>query len=194
MKNVFKSMIVIVFSFFILEPVTAQVTSDYDKEVDFTTYKTYSFGGWQDDSGKIINDIDKKRIKESLKAEFTSRGMTYKASDADVVVTLFFVVDNKTSTTAYTNFNGGMGMGYGYGRGYYRPGWGWGMGSATTTYSENDYQVGTFVIDMYDTNSKKLVWQAVSEKTINSNTNKRAKSIPKGVKKLMKKYPISRLK
>ncbi len=194
MKNVFKSFMIIVFSTFIFEPVVAQVSSDYDKEADFTTYKTYSFGGWQDDSGKIINDIDKKRLKESLQAEFSSRGMTYKALDADVIVTLFFVIDNKTSTTAYTNFNGGIGMGYGYGRGYYRPAWGWGMGSSTTTYSEEDYQVGTFVIDIYDTNTKKLVWQGVSKKTINSNANKRAKTIPKGVKKLFKKYPISPIK
>ena len=177
-----------------IEPVSAQVTSDYDKSVDFTTYKTYSFGGWQDDSNKIINDLDKRRILESLRAEFKSRGMTYQESGADAVVTLFFVVDNKTSTTAYTNFNGGMGAGYGYGRGYARPGWGWGNGSATTTYSENDYKVGTFVADVYDAHSKKLVWQGVSKKTINENAKKRDKRIIKGISKLMKKYPIKAVK
>ena len=129
-------------------------------------------------------------ILESFKAEFTARGMTYKESDADAIVTLYIVIDNKTSTTAYTDFNGGMGMGYGYGAGFARPAWGWGMGSATTTYSEEDYQVGTFVVDVYDTKSKKLIWQGVSQKTINENASKRAKTIPKGVTKIMKNYPV----
>jgi len=183
-----------VFCLFIVEPVSSQVTSDFDKSADFTTFKTYSFGGWQKDSDSIINDMDKKRILESLRTEFTNRGMTYQESGADAVVSLFLVVNNKTSTTAYTNFNGGMGAPYGYGMGYARPGWGWGSGSATTTYSENDYQVGTFVVDLYDAKNKKLVWQGVNKKTLNSNTSKRAKRIPKAIAKLMKKYPIQATK
>jgi hypothetical protein len=53
-------------------------------------------------------------------------------NNGDMVVSLFVVVDQKTSTTAYTNHYG-MG-GYGYG-----PRWGWyggsgmGMGQSTTT-------------------------------------------------------------
>lgn len=194
MKNLFKAILVIVFCAFIIEPATSQVSSDYDKSADFATYKTYSFGGWQKDSNKLVNDMDKKRILESLRAEFSSRGMTYQESGADTVVSLFLVIDNKTSTTAYTDFNGGMGAPYGYGRGYARPGWGWGGGSATTTYSENDYKVGTFVVDLYDAKNKKLVWQGVNKKTINSNAKKRDKTIPKGIAKLMKKYPIAPVK
>ena len=46
-------------------------------------------------------------------------------------------------------------------------------------------------MDVYDANTKKLVWQGVSQKTINENASKRAKTIPKGVAKLMKNYPIA---
>lgn len=172
----------------------AQITFDFDKDADFSTYKTYSFGGWQEDSGKLINDIDKKRILQSFKSELLKRGMDYQLAEADVVITLFLVVDQKTSTTAYTDYNGGMGMGYGYGMGYHRPGWGWGMGYSTTSYSEKDYNVGTFVVDLYDAKSKKLVWQVVNQKTINQNASKRGKTIPKGVAKMMKKYPVDIIK
>jgi hypothetical protein len=82
---------------------------------------------------------------------------------------------------------GGYGMG---GVGYRGAGWGWGMGSSTTTYQENDYDVGTFVVDAYDATSKKLIWQGTLVKTLNSNAGKNEKSIPKSVGKLMKKYPI----
>ena len=169
----------------------AQVTSDYDKTVDFTKYKTYSFEGWQDNSDQLINDLDKKRILDSFGKEFRSRNLQYVEQGGDMIVTLFMAIDQKTSQTAYTNYHGGMGYGggwgYGYGRGY---GMGMGMGSATTTYSENVYDVGTFVVDVYDGESKKLVWEGISRKTINENPKKREKTIPKGVKKLMKKFPI----
>ena len=166
----------------------SQVKSDYDKNTDFTKYKSYTFAGWQQDSDKQINDFDKKRIHESLKGELDARSMNLVESDGDAVISLFIVIDEKTSTTAYTNYNGGMGYGMrgGWGMGY----GGVGMGSSTTTYSENDYRQGTFVIDMYDANTKQLVWQGVSTKTINEKPQKREKTIPKGMKKLMKKYPV----
>jgi putative salt-induced outer membrane protein YdiY len=188
MKNLIKSLTLFAVCFFFYNTATAQVTFDYDKDADFTQYKTYSFGGWQEGSDKLVNDLDKKRIQQSFKSEFTMRNMDYVLGDADVIVTLYLVIDEKTSTTAYTDYHG-MGMGYGY-AGYYRPAWGWGGGYATTTYSEDDYRVGTLVVDVYDAKSKKLVWQGVSQKTINENASKRAKTIPKGVKKIMKNYPV----
>lgn len=195
MKKLIQSLTILAVCIFFYDTASAQVTYDYDKDADFTQYKTYSFGGWQEDSDKIINDLDKKRIYQSFKSEFTQRGMDFVLGDADVVVTFFLVVDEKTSTTAYTNYMGtGMGYGYGYRGGYYggynRGAWGWGGGYSTTTYSEDDYKVGTFVMDVYDAKTKKLVWQGVSQKTVNENASKRGKSIPKGAKKLMKNYPV----
>ena len=65
-----------------------------------------------------------------------------------------------------------------------------GFGSSTTTYSENDYTVGTLVMDIYDAETKSLIWQGVSQATIQENAEKRDKTIPKKVKKLMAKYPV----
>lgn len=199
MKNFFKKTAIVIVCLIMSNSLEAQITYDFDKDVDFTQYKTYSFGGWQQDSDKIINDIDKKRILSSFKSELLQRDLDYELAEADLVITLFLVVDDKTSTTAYTNYMGaGMGYGYGYGGGryggYYRPAWGWGGGYSTTSYSEEDYKVGTFVVDIYDAKSKKLIWQGVSRKTINENASKRAKTIPKGVAKIMKKYPVDKKK
>ncbi len=169
----------------------AQVKSDYDKKADFTKYKTYTFKGWEKNSDKILNDFDKKRILEAFRDELDAREMTKDDNSPDVAITLYIVVDNKTSTTAYTNYNGGMG--YGVGR------WGWGMGmggmaSSTTTYSEDDYKQGTLVVSFYDESSKNLVWQGVLTKVVNEKPEKRDKSIPKNVKKLMKRYPVKPMK
>lgn len=163
---------------------SVKVLADMDKTVDFSAYKTYSFLGWQDDSGKILNDVDKKRLRDAFVSEFEARGMKAVPENGDIDITLFIVVDKKTSVTAYTNYYGG-----GYGR-YSRYGGGWGYGFASTTYSENDYLEGTLVMDVFDGKSKGQVWQGVATSTIVENPDKREKYIPAKVSALMKKYPV----
>ena len=165
-------------------PVT--VLSDVDKTVDFSQYKTFSFLGWQANSDKILNDLDKKRIHDAFGNEFEARGLTYVESGGDMDVTLFIVVDQKTTVTAYTNYYGG-----GYG-GYRRYGYGWGMGYANTTYSENDYMEGTLVMDAFDGKTKNQIWQGVAKSTITENPSKRETSIPKKVGLLMDKFPVAK--
>ena len=162
----------------------AQIRSDYDKDVDFSQYKTIQFLGWQDGSDQLVDDNNKKRIYEAFKKEFSAKGFELVESDGDLGLTFYIVIDQKTSTSAYTDYYGGMGYGS-----YRRGGWGWGNGSSTTTYTERDYLEGTFIVDFYDANTEKQVWQGVSTNTISENPKKRAKNIPKRVTKLMKKLP-----
>ena len=166
-----------------------KVTGDYDKTTDFSQYKTYSFVGWQEDSEKVLNDFDKKRLREAIQEEMAARQFEFVESGADMGVSLFIVVDEKTSTSSYTHYYGGAG----YGRGRRGTG-GWGHGYASTSYSESDYLQGTLVLDFLDESSKDLVWQGVATGTVNEKPDKREKSIPKSVKKLMKKFPVGKVK
>ncbi|MEA3476722.1 MAG: DUF4136 domain-containing protein [Bacteroidota bacterium] len=163
---------------------SVKVVTDMDKTVDFSKYETYSFLGWQEDSDKIMNDFDKKRVHDAFISEFEARGLKPVAENGDMAVSLFIVVDQKTSTTAYTNYYGG-----GYG-GYNRYRGGWGYGHATTTYSESDYLEGTLVMDVFDGESKDQVWQGIATSTIVENPEKREKAIPSKVGALMKKFPV----
>lgn len=174
--------IILFCSFFVVN--AQKVTTDVDENVDFSKYKTYQFLGWQDDSDKILNDLDKKRMRDAFTAELESRGLKMVKSGADMAISLYLVITQETSTTAYTNYYGGTG--YGFRRG----GRAWVNGYSTTQYTENDYLEGTLVMDVLDSESKELVWQAVATKTVQENPKKREKSIPKTVKKLMKKFPI----
>jgi hypothetical protein len=169
---------------------STKITSDFDKEADFSKYQDFHYLGWAKESGEIVNDLDKRRIEEAFGNEFSKRGITFvDQSEADAAVSLFIVVDQKTGTTAYTDYYGGMGgMGYGYGRGY--PGWGWGGGMSTTRYQEYDYLVGTLVVDVFDTDTKKLVWQGVASGTINEKTKNREARIQKMARAIMDKYPV----
>ncbi|MCK5456695.1 MAG: DUF4136 domain-containing protein [Melioribacteraceae bacterium] len=164
---------------------SVKVVTDLDKTHDFSSYKTYSFLGWQADSDKIINDMDRKRFRDAFKNEFEARGLEFVQENGDMAVSLFIVVDQKTSTTAYTNYYGGGGYGYGRYRG------GWGGGHASTTYTESDYLEGTLVMDVFDGQSKDQVWQAIATGTVTEKPEKRDTSIPKTIAALMKEFPLA---
>jgi len=86
-----------------------KITTDVDDAVDFTRYKTYQFLSWQDNSDRIINDLDKKRLRNSFESELAARKLEQAASEGDLAITIYIVVTVETSTTAYTNYYGGTG-------------------------------------------------------------------------------------
>ena len=175
------------FLFFSAGALAQKVKVDLDKTIDFSKYKTYKFMGWQENIDSIVNDFDKKRLSGAFMEEMNKRKLELVDSDPDMLMATYLVIDQKTSITGYTNYTGGMGVGF-------RGGWGWGMGSSTTNYSEDDYLQGTMVIDFYDGNSKKLIWQATGVGTVNEKPEKREKTIPKSVSKMMKQFPIEPVK
>lgn len=179
----------ILLALFITAFINAQVNSDYDKSTDFTKYKTYSLEGWQKDSDSILNPFDKKRITDALQSELASRGIALVESNGDAAVTLYVTIKNNTNYTAYTNFNGGMGYvgAWGYARGI-----GMGMG-ATTNVDSYTYQVGTLIIDMYDSSTKNMIWQGDMTSDVGKAAN-RDKTIPKKMAKLMKSFPVAPIK
>ena len=163
---------------------TVKVVVDMDKTADFSHYKTYSFLGWQNNSDQTLSELDQKRIRDAFISEFERRGLKPVENNGDMQVSLFIVVDQKTSVTAYTNYYGGR-----YG-GYHRYSGGWGYGYANTTYHESDYLQGTLVMDVFDGKSKDQVWQGIANKTLNENPAKREKTIPANIQSLLRKFPI----
>ncbi|MCU4174608.1 DUF4136 domain-containing protein [Carboxylicivirga sp. N1Y90] len=160
------------------------ITTDYDHSVDFNTHQTFSFLGWHEDSDEIVNKFERDRWEKAFLEQFTKRGYKYVEDNGEIVVSLFLVVDAKTGKNAYTTHIGG---GYGYGYGW---GWGMGMGTSYTTIEEYDYNVGTLVVDVFDGQSKQLIWQGVGSDTVEENPKKRASKIPYVARNIMYKYPI----
>ncbi|MCU4157115.1 DUF4136 domain-containing protein [Carboxylicivirga sp. A043] len=167
---------------------SVKVVSDMDKTVDFIQYKTYSFLGWEKNSDELLTEFDKKRVKDAFANEFKARGLKFVETGGDMEISLFVVVDQKTSTTAYTDYYSTGYMGYRRYRG------GWGYGYAETTYSENDYLEGTLVLDVFDASSKEQIWQGVVKSTVTENPEKREKIIPRNIGALMSKFPVKKVK
>ncbi len=166
-----------------------KVTVDLDKSVDFSNFKTIDFLGWQKDSDQLLNEFDKERLRKAFTNEFNTRGLKKEENgNPDLEITLYLVLEQKTSTTGYTNYYGG------HYSGYRRGGWGWGNGYASTSYSQNDYIKGTLVMDVFDAKTKNLIWQSVASGTVKEDPKKREKAIPKTVNKMLKKFPIKPIK
>ena len=164
-----------------------KVSYDYDKDVDFTKFKSYTMLPWNPELNKIVNELDKNRLLAAIKSEMNARGLEYKESGGDLAVSIFIVLENKTSVTAYNNYYGGYGAGYRYG------GWGWGMGYGTTTYQEYDYLVGTAIIDVFADETKSLVWQGIGSGTVNENPKDREERIERSIGKIMYNFPIRKV-
>ncbi len=172
---------------------TISVTTDYDNTVDFTKYKTFEYYGWADESDKMLNDLDKRRIEQAFGDEFAKRGLQYVESGGDLVVTLFIVVKEKTEQRATTTGSSGMYGGY-YGGYYgYGPGWGWGPSYSSTTVTQHDYKVGTLVVDVFDKAEERLIWESIGKGTVDDSPQTREIETPKSVAKIMKDYPVSPL-
>ena len=167
------------------------VNFDHDKSVDFTQYKTFEYYGWAENSDRLLTPFEKERLESAFGDEFAKRGIEYVEENADLVVSLFIITEQKTKTTASTSYYGGYGGYYGYGPGWgYGPGYGGGMGYSSTTVSTYDYIVGTLVVDVYDKEKQKLIWESIGSGSIDDNPQKREKNIPKTVALIMVPYPI----
>ena len=151
-----------------------QVKTDYDREASFGQYKTYS---WE--QVKTKNGLDVDRIKSAVNAQLAAKGWTQVESGGDIsIVALEITREQQTLNTFYDGFGGGWG---------YRRFGGGGFGIATTT--EDTYKVGTLVVDLFDTKTKKLLWRGSSSDTLSNNSNKNIKNLDKGVDKMFKKFP-----
>jgi hypothetical protein len=176
---------------FLVSCSTIRVSTDRDKAIDFTKYKTYEYYGWADESDKIMNEFDKNRIEHAFGDEFAKRGLENVESGGDLVVVLFIVVEQKTEQRAETTGSSGM-YGGGYYGGYYGygPEWGWGSTYSTTTVRTYEYEIGTLVIDVFDRTKEQLIWESIGRGTVDEDPMTREKKTPKNVAQIMKEYPV----
>lgn len=155
-----------------------RTASDYDKNVDFRAYKSYSFY----DKGLArlrLNDLDKRRLMAALDAEMAAKGFVKAEGKPDFLVNLVLVSRERTEV-------------YNYGPGYYGMGWGWGWrggfwGGGFN--NVNQFTEGTIIIDFLDPQQKKLFWHGLGSGLNMDNYKKREERFQTGVKEILAQYP-----
>lgn len=155
------------------------VTSDQEKDIDFTQYKSFAWAEGQEKPGKsnpmFDNELNRKRIMEAIEAEMEILGIEKTTGTPDLVLDFHIVIDQKISSLTHND--------YPYDVKYW-----------------SDYQVesytfnqGSIVIHMVDNHKELLVWQGIGSKTLNDVPPKDAEErIKKGVKAIMAKFPTAK--
>ena len=161
---------------------SVNVSSDYDKEVDFSNYKTYAF--YKKGIDKVeISDLDKRRILRAIEANLEAKGFT-KSEDPDLLVSIF--TKSREKIDVYNNnYYGWYPYYYGYGYGGFGPGFGFGYTNVSKSTE------GTLFIDLIDARKKELTWQGTGIGILSSSKNidKKEERIKEFVSKIMTQYP-----
>jgi hypothetical protein len=161
------------------------VRYDFDKNKDFSKYKTYK---WVPIKGADQPDeLTGKKVTAAVNAELATKGLTMTDSDtADVYIGYQTAIGTEKQ---FTSYNTGWGYGPGWGGGWY--GYGGGMSSSTTYGSTSTVYVGQLDLSIYDPAEKQMVWRGTATKTLDpkAKPEKKEKNIGKAVKKLLKNFP-----
>ena len=156
---------------------SVKVVSDYDTQVDFSTYKTFAFYKKGIDQSEI-SDLDKKRILRAIEAELVAKGFS-KSENPDMLVSIF----TKSREKVNVNQNN---FGYGFG-------WGWNpwmMNGMQNNMSISQYSEGTLFIDFIDRKKKELIWQGVGTGALRMQSReKKELRIKEFVNEILAKYP-----
>lgn len=186
MKNVFKTVPLLVVLLVVTSCSSVRVATDYDKNANFGAYKTFAFFKNGIDKAEI-NDLDKRRILRAIETELLAKGFT-KSENPDLLVSIFTKSNQRVDV--YNN-NWGMG-GWGWGGfgpwgmgGFYGPGWGWGWNQPNVSTSTE----GVLFVDLLDANKKELVWQGMGTGFLSRNMEQKEERIKEFVSKIMEKYP-----
>ena len=147
----------------------AAIKTDYDHGMNFGQYKTYSWGKIQTSNG-LWDD----RVKDAIAGQMAAKGLTEVPSGGDLVIAARDAIQNQQQLNTFYNGFGGRR-------------WGGGLGMSTTTV--DNYKVGTLIVELFDGQSKNLVWQGSASNTLSDNSDKNIKSLDKNVQKMFQHFP-----
>ena len=147
-----------------------KVSVDYDREADFSKYKTYAWAEGISAKDPFMH----QRIVDAIDAQLAAKGWTKvdRSQDPDAYVLYQAAVSEEKEVQVW---------GTGYGRG-------WRYGGGTTQVDVNKILIGQLVVDIGDAASKKLVWRGRASDTLSDKPEKNEKKIKKAVEKMFKKF------
>jgi hypothetical protein len=141
------------------------VNVDSDRSAPFATYKSFA---WTKGTPSP-NPLGEDRLHQAVEAQLASKGLTRVDTAPDVYVATHVVTKERQELETY-GFSPWVFGGFG-------------------TASIETYVQGTLVVDMYDANTKKLIWRGTGTDTASDKPEKNTKKMNKAVTKMFEEYP-----
>ena len=141
-----------------------KISVDYDKEVDFSKFRTYAWYPGQPASNPLVD----KRIVNAIDGQLASKGWTKNDSSPAAIVIYYASLDEQKQLNAW-----GSG-----------PRWN-GFGSV----SVDTRITGQLVVDIYDAETKQLLWRGYASDEASDKPEKNDKKMNEAIAKLFKQFP-----
>lgn len=152
------------------------VSSDYDKGIDFSAYKTFAWAKEQESPGRanpmFDNELNRKRIKEAIEQEMGVLGLKRFDWAPDLLIDFHITIDEKVDYLVHDYYPFGF---------RYWP-----------DYDVSSYTVkkGALIIHLVDSRKEQLVWQGVGSSTLSDvPPNDAEERIRKAVSSILAQYP-----
>lgn len=160
------------------------VSQDYDKDVDFSTIRTFD---WKPDSDAAPDDPSEMsplvatRVRNAIQKELSAKGITLDEAAPDILIDYNLKVESKISSS-----NVGTTIGFGTG------GYGTMGGVVISTAPDiRQYDEGTLYIDFYRADDAQLVWRGISSQVIDKHDkpDRVTEQINLNVQKILEQFP-----
>lgn len=182
------------------------VSSDYDRSVDFTKYKTFAWLPDKSDTTntRYNNEIIRNNIRNYFGQCISDRGYTFDAESPDLLLQL--VITNAKKERVITSYPSSYYYSpYYYGSHYYSPyrfgyyynyypsyGYGYSRFYGNSTTQKQEYVNGSITLNLIDRKENKLVWSGTAEGDIYDPSNISSDLHP-AVHGILDEYPVKPL-
>ncbi|QRG85006.1 DUF4136 domain-containing protein [Vibrio diabolicus] len=149
------------------------VTTDVDKQADFSAYRTFDFGA----QAETPTSIDGRRIEQGLAEQLEDKGLIKVNSGGDLYVHHDIVEESELVSS-------GSSVSFGYGWNSFGV-----ITSSPERYKERKY--GKLVVELVDAKANQVVWKGVSSRKLSESmsSEKRESLIEEEIAKMFENYP-----
>lgn len=153
---------------------TVKVTTDYDRSVNFTVYKSFSLYNFT--STLNVNQLNAERIMNSVRSEMIKKGYIEDNYNPDLMINVVSLLKDKKSISA--SYNGMYGP-YGF----------WPGGNGNATIRASDYKDGSIMVHVVDVKTNKLLWEGIGNAEMTKQPKNPDEAINNAVAKIMNEFP-----
>jgi hypothetical protein len=152
-----------------------KVEKDYDHHANFERYHTYMWIHPPD----MKNPLMAQRTEDAINAQLQAKGWQLVTENADVGIAVHGATQERHDLESfYSGWDG-------WGR------WGWHRwgGPPVVTTTVNTYTVGTLLVDMFDSQTKQLIFRGTATDTLSEKPEKNEHKLNEAIEKMFDHFP-----
>jgi hypothetical protein len=158
-----------------------KIKVEYDKNLDFSKFKTFSWGKHDAVSRPTLALV----IAGAIQTQLAKQGVQPVESNPDLYVQMYGSVDTDVAVS-YSDLYYGMGGFPPFDQNFLM--WGAGPGSTTMVAVHK----GQLVVDLIDASQKKLVWRGMASEKLSDKKQKLMEQVNTAVDKMFRQYPAAK--